>query len=172
MLIYSAQTRKNTHQRTWLTHANKTWNSHSVCCYLHVCHDLVQEDTIHQFHEHADPFLWAHIVTQTQRAQHLHLETDTLKTKTGDTVLHIEISNLEVFPFNWICWPTSYCIFNVKFLNDVSKRENVIRPICIRLKVDMLQIARDAFDETVMNNKQKYPSSLKYFWFSICLHIC
>lgn len=29
----------------------------SLRSYLHVCHDLVQEDAVHQLHEHVDPLL-------------------------------------------------------------------------------------------------------------------
>lgn len=54
----------------------KAWNAHSVGCYLHVCHDLVQEDTVHQLHEHVDPLLWAYDITWTQRTQRPHLETE------------------------------------------------------------------------------------------------
>lgn len=45
------------------------------CCHSHVCHDFVQEDAVHQLHEHVDPLLGADVVARTQRAQSPHLET-------------------------------------------------------------------------------------------------
>lgn len=43
--------------------------------YLHVCHDLVQKDAIHQLHEHVDALLGARIIARAQRTQRPHLGT-------------------------------------------------------------------------------------------------
>lgn len=42
--------------------------------YSHVCHDFVQEDAVHQLHEHVDALLGADGVARTQRAQGPHLQ--------------------------------------------------------------------------------------------------
>lgn len=65
-----------TYPKHSLTQANKRQNCLSLGRYLHVCHDLVQEDAVHQLHEHVDPLLRANLIARTQRTQRPHLETE------------------------------------------------------------------------------------------------
>lgn len=44
------------------------------CCYSHVRHDFVQEDAVHQLHEHVDALLGADGVAGAQRAEGPHLQ--------------------------------------------------------------------------------------------------
>lgn len=65
-----------TYPRYSLTQANKRQNCLSLGRYLHVCHDLVQEDAVHQLHEHVDPLLRADLIAWTQRTQRPHLQAE------------------------------------------------------------------------------------------------
>lgn len=58
----------------------------SACSYIHLSHDLVQKDTIHQLHEHVDPVLRAHPVWRTQRTQRLDLGDEETETERGGQV--------------------------------------------------------------------------------------
>lgn len=75
--VCSADTRKHTTKALYtLTQATQTWNPLPGGGYSHVCHDFVQEDAVHQLHEHVDPLLGAHLITWPQRAQRPHLQTE------------------------------------------------------------------------------------------------
>lgn len=82
--------------------------------YSHLGHDLVQEDAIHQLHEHVDALLWAHVGVWTQRTQCPNLERQRERGSTTAKQNKPWKLLMIVFPFSSAAWhPAQFSLSSI-----------------------------------------------------------